>query len=84
MRDPFVLYEKSGRVVTLTLNRPARRNAISEHADCADMVETLAIASLVHDLGMLGLEPIVNRKGKLDEQEYTGLQHYPDQSARML
>jgi enoyl-CoA hydratase/carnithine racemase len=44
MRDPFVLYEKSGRIVTLTLNRPARRNAIAEHADCEDIVEAVGRA----------------------------------------
>ena len=53
MRDSFVLYEKSGRVVTLTMNRPARRNAIAEHADCAELVEAVARASADPEISVL-------------------------------
>lgn len=38
MTDPFVRYEKDGRIVTLTLNRPEARNAVATHQDCHDFV----------------------------------------------
>jgi enoyl-CoA hydratase/carnithine racemase len=38
MSEPFALFEKTGRVVTITLNRPQSRNAIATHEDCADLV----------------------------------------------
>lgn len=41
MTDPFVRYEKNERIVTLTLNRPNIRNAISTHEDCRDFVEAV-------------------------------------------
>lgn len=45
MRPPFVLYETRGRVAVLTLDRPDARNAIGEHADCADLVEAVERAN---------------------------------------
>jgi 2-(1,2-epoxy-1,2-dihydrophenyl)acetyl-CoA isomerase len=39
--DPFVRYEKDERIVTLTLNRPNIRNAISTHDDCRDFVDAV-------------------------------------------
>lgn len=39
MSEPFVLYEQSGRVVTLTLNRPDTRNAIASFSDCDELIE---------------------------------------------
>lgn len=41
----FVLYEKSGRVATVTLNRPDSRNAIGTGQDCQDIVGALARAN---------------------------------------
>lgn len=40
----FVLYEQRDRVVTLTLNRPAERNAIGTNEDCDALVAALARA----------------------------------------
>jgi 2-(1,2-epoxy-1,2-dihydrophenyl)acetyl-CoA isomerase len=37
----FALYEKSGRVATVTLNRPESRNAIATQADCDDLTAAL-------------------------------------------
>ncbi len=37
----FVTYEKSGRVVTITINRPESRNAIATQADCDDLAGAL-------------------------------------------
>jgi enoyl-CoA hydratase/carnithine racemase len=37
----FALYEKSGRVATVTLNRPESRNAIAEPQDCYDLAAAL-------------------------------------------
>lgn len=45
MSAPFVVSEKNGRVVTLTLNRPDSRNAIASHADCASFVEAVQAAN---------------------------------------
>lgn len=45
MSAPYVLYEKSGRVVTLTLNRAESRNAIGTHQDCFDLVDAVERAS---------------------------------------
>ncbi len=38
MTQPFAAYEKSGRIATITMNRPESRNAIASHQDCADLV----------------------------------------------
>ncbi|MCR6644528.1 MAG: enoyl-CoA hydratase-related protein [Terricaulis sp.] len=37
----FVTYEKSGRVATITLNRPESRNAIAHLEDCSDLAGAL-------------------------------------------
>ena len=42
---PFLLTERQGRVVTLTLNRPDERNAIGSHADCAELVDAVEAAA---------------------------------------
>lgn len=41
----FVQYEKSGRVATVTLNRPDSRNAIGTPQDCQDIVGALTRAN---------------------------------------
>lgn len=46
MADAFMSYEKSGRVVTLTLNRPEERNAIGSHEDCAELLDAIERVSL--------------------------------------
>lgn len=45
IRVPFLLTERHGRVVTLTLNRPDERNAIGSHADCAELVDAVEAAA---------------------------------------
>ncbi|MCA8886188.1 MAG: enoyl-CoA hydratase/isomerase family protein, partial [Hyphomonadaceae bacterium] len=37
----FATYDKSGRVATITLNRPESRNAIATQADCDDLASAL-------------------------------------------
>lgn len=44
MTAPFALYEQTGRVVRLTLNRADSRNAIGTHQDCIDLVEAVGRA----------------------------------------
>ncbi len=39
--EAFALYEKQGRIATVTMNRPDTRNAIAEHSDCAELVEAI-------------------------------------------
>lgn len=46
MAGAFMSYEKSGRVVTLTLNRPEERNAIGSHKDCAELLDAIERVSL--------------------------------------
>lgn len=41
----FVAFEKSGRVATLTLNRPESRNAIGTQEDCDDIVAAVRRAA---------------------------------------
>jgi 2-(1,2-epoxy-1,2-dihydrophenyl)acetyl-CoA isomerase len=41
----FVLYEQTGRVVTLTLNNPDERNAIGTHEACMAVVDALQRAN---------------------------------------
>lgn len=41
----FVLFEKSGRIVTLTLNNPAERNAIGTQEQCDDVVQAVERAN---------------------------------------
>jgi enoyl-CoA hydratase/carnithine racemase len=41
----FASYEKSGRVATITLNRPESRNAIATYEDCRDLADALARAN---------------------------------------
>ena len=45
MSESFVRYEQSGRIVTLTLNRPDSRNALASHQDCQSLVEALQTAN---------------------------------------
>ncbi len=45
MREPFVRYEKTGRIVTVTMLRPDTRNAIAEFEDCQDLVDALEKAN---------------------------------------
>lgn len=46
MTEPFAKLEKSGRIATITLNRPDARNAIASHQDCADLVAAFEAAEL--------------------------------------
>jgi enoyl-CoA hydratase/carnithine racemase len=55
MREPFVLYETRDRVAILTLNRPDSRNAIGEHADCAELVEAVERANADRSISVLVL-----------------------------
>ena len=41
MSEPFVLYERRGRIGIVTLNRPDTRNAILTFEDCDSIVRTL-------------------------------------------
>ena len=45
MNQPYVRSEQQGRVVTLTLDRPALRNAIGSHEDCAQLVAAVEQAA---------------------------------------
>lgn len=45
MTPPYVRYQQQGRVVTLTLDRPAVRNAIGSHDDCAQLVDAIERAA---------------------------------------
>jgi enoyl-CoA hydratase/carnithine racemase len=53
MSEPFVTYEKSGRIVTLTLNRPDTRNAIAEHDDCGALIEGVQRADADSEVSVL-------------------------------
>jgi enoyl-CoA hydratase/carnithine racemase len=52
MSDPFALFEKTGRIATITLNRPESRNAIATHQDCADLVAALQKAESDPDVSV--------------------------------
>lgn len=41
MSAAFATYEKTNRIVVITLNQPDRRNAIASHEDCSTLVELL-------------------------------------------
>src|SRR5205085_2581242 len=41
----FIRTQREGRVVTLTLDRPAMRNAIGSHDDCAEIVDAVERAA---------------------------------------
>ena len=41
----FIRTQREGRVVTLTLDRPAMRNAIGSHDDCAELVDAVERAA---------------------------------------
>ena len=49
----FVAYEKSGRIATLTLNRPESRNAIATLQDCQDLIAGVARANDDPDVTVL-------------------------------
>lgn len=53
MAEPFILYEKSGRIVTLTMNRPDTRNAIATFDDCDALVEAVARAEADPEVSVL-------------------------------
>jgi len=44
MSQPFVVSERCGRTVTLTLNRAEVRNAIGTQQDCLDLVAAVRAA----------------------------------------
>jgi enoyl-CoA hydratase/carnithine racemase len=52
MSDPFALYEKTGRIAVITMNRPQSRNAIATHEDCADLVEVFMRANSDPDINV--------------------------------
>ena len=52
MGDQFVLYEKTGRIAILTLNRPDSRNAIGSFDDCEALVAALARAENDPDISV--------------------------------
>src|SRR5258706_5940206 len=41
----FIRIERQGRIVTLTMSRPAERNAIGSHTDCAELAEGVETAA---------------------------------------
>jgi 2-(1,2-epoxy-1,2-dihydrophenyl)acetyl-CoA isomerase len=51
--SPYIRVERQGRVVTLTLDRPALRNAIGSHEDCAQLVA--AVEEAAADPGVAAL-----------------------------
>ena len=53
MTAPFASYEKSGRIATVTLNRPETRNAIAQPEDCADIVAAISRASADPDITVM-------------------------------
>ena len=44
MSEPFILYEKAGRIVTITMNRPDRRNAVGTFEDCEELIDAFSRA----------------------------------------
>jgi enoyl-CoA hydratase/carnithine racemase len=51
--EPFVIYEKSGRIVTVTMNRPESRNAIATFEDCEALVGAVTRAEADPDVSVL-------------------------------
>lgn len=53
MSAPFLIYEKAGRVVTLTMNRPETRNAIATFEDCEAIVGAVTQAEADPEVSVL-------------------------------
>jgi enoyl-CoA hydratase/carnithine racemase len=53
MTAPFVIVEKTGRIVTLTMNRPESRNAIASHVDCEELIAAIEAAEADSDVSVL-------------------------------
>jgi len=53
MSEPFILYEKTGRIVTVTLNRPDTRNAIASFEDCDALIEAIERAGADPEVSVL-------------------------------
>ena len=53
MGDPFIIYEKTGRIVTVTMNRPESRNAIASFDDCEALIEALERAGADPEVSVL-------------------------------
>ena len=51
MTTPFIKIERSGRVVTLTLDRPDERNAFSSAAQCLEVAAALDAIGRDHSVG---------------------------------
>jgi 2-(1,2-epoxy-1,2-dihydrophenyl)acetyl-CoA isomerase len=51
--EPFVIYKKSGRIVTVTMNRPESRNAIATFEDCEALVDAVTRAEADPDVSVL-------------------------------
>jgi 2-(1,2-epoxy-1,2-dihydrophenyl)acetyl-CoA isomerase len=53
MSDSFISFTRSDRTVTITLNRPDIRNAITTHQDCRDLVEAIQHAQDDHSVSCI-------------------------------
>jgi len=55
LAEPFIHLARQGRIVTLTLSRPAERNAIGSHADCAELVDAVEQSGADPDVAVIVL-----------------------------
>ncbi|WP_421731052.1 crotonase/enoyl-CoA hydratase family protein [Brevundimonas sp.] len=53
MSEPFVLYERRGRIAIVTMNRPDTRNAILSFEDCEALVDALRGAEADPEVSVL-------------------------------
>ena len=53
MGEPFILYEKTGRIVTVTMNRPESRNAVASFDDCEALIEAVERANADAEVSVL-------------------------------
>jgi enoyl-CoA hydratase/carnithine racemase len=68
MGDAFILYEKTGRIVTVTMNRPESRNAIVSFKDCQALIDALESADADPEVSVLiltGAGPAFSAGGDL-------------------
>jgi diguanylate cyclase (GGDEF)-like protein/putative nucleotidyltransferase with HDIG domain len=51
----------------------------------AELIETIRVGGLLHDIGKIGIpESVLNKPGKLDDQEWLLMRSHPDIGARIL
>ena len=81
MQEPFVHYEKDGRLATVLMNRPESRNAIGSQQDCRDVIDAFVRAAEDPGVSCIILATFRRKNGASRGDDFTGA---PGVSCRLV